>query len=244
MTKRKLWLPDDIELLKLLYCDTPMFELIKKFDRNSMSISNKAYDLGIKRSAEFLSGPYGGRIKKGQIIGKDSQFKAGVPGWNKGKSQSDYMSFESIEKTKLTRFKKGNIPLNHKNIGYERITKDGYVEVKVRDAVIDSKNKNFELKHRLIWKQYYGKIPEGMNVEFIPGADKINFTISDLVIRTRKESMIRNAESDNSIIKRFLKIKEPELIEKIKNDAPEIIDLKRKAIKLNNKIKEICQSKN
>jgi hypothetical protein len=244
MTKRKLWLPSDVESLKLLYSDTPMFELVKKFDRNSMSISNKAYDLGLKRSTEFLSGPYGGRIKKGERISTGTEFKKGLIPKNKGKKQSDYMNAESIAKTVATRFQKGNVPFNHKPIGYERISKDGYVEVKVRDCNVDSKNKNFEFKHRLIWKQHHGEIPKGMNVEFLPGSDKINFTICDLVLRTRKENMVRNTESDNSIIKRFLKIKEPELIEKIKNDAPEIIDLKRKEIKLKNKIKEICQSKN
>ena len=236
MRKRKVWQPEDIESLKILYSDTPMFELIEKYDRNSMSISNKAYDLGLKRSDAFLNGPHGGRIKKGETIGKASQFKPGMAGWNKGKKQSDYMSAENIERTKLTRFKKGNVPLNHKPIGYERIKKDGYVEVKVRDAGVDSKNKNFELKHRLLWKQYNGEIPEGMNVEFIPCADKTNFTISDLVLRTRKENMIRNIESDNSIIKRFLGIRDPELIEKIKREMPELIQIKKNTIKLNQQL--------
>lgn len=236
MRKRKVWLPKDIKLLMLHYSDTPMSEMMKLFDRNSMSISNKAYDLGLKRSDAFLNGPHGGRIKKGETIGKDSQFKPGMAGWNKGKKQSDYMSAENIEKTKLTRFKKGNVPLNHKPIGHERITRDGYIEVKVRDAGVDSKNKNFELKHRLLWKQHHGDIPEGMNVEFVTGADKINFSISDLVLRTKKENMIRNVESDNAIIKRFLGVKQPEIIEKIKKEMPELIDLKRNSIKLNKQL--------
>ena len=244
MRKRKIWLLNDIETLKVLYCDTPMFELIEKFNRDSMSISNKAYDLGLKRSVKFLNGPHGGRIKKGERIGIGTQFKKGLIPKNKGMKQIDFMKPEAIEKTKATRFKPGQIPSNIKPIGWERITKDGYVEVKVRNSGIDSKNKNFELKHRLIWKAHHGEIPSNMIVEFLPGVNKINFSVSDLVLRTRKENMIRNTDCDNSIIKRYLKVKDPELIEKIKNDAPELINLKRNSIKLTNKIKEVCQLKN
>lgn len=244
MRKRKIWQPKDIESLKVLYSDTPMVELIERFNRDSMSISNKAYDLGLKRSIQFLNGPHGGRIKKGERIGIGTQFKKGLIPKNKGMKQIDFMNPEAIEKTKATRFKPGQIPFNIKPIGWERITKDGYVEVKVRDSGIDSKNKNFELKHRLVWKEYNGEIPSNMIVEFLPGVNKINFSVSDLVLRTRKENMIRNNDCDNSIIKRYLKVKDPELIEKIKNDAPELINLKRNSIKLTNKIKEVCQLKN
>jgi hypothetical protein len=190
-----------------------------------------------------MKGPDCGRILKGQTVGFGTQFKKGSVPKNKGKKQTEFMTAEAIAKTSATRFKKGNQPHNIRQIGFERITADGYVEVKVRNAPENGKNKNFELKHRLVWEQYNGSIPKGMIVEFIPGADKINFTVSDLVLRSRYENMISNSFCDNAIVKRFMKVKEPKMIEKIKNEAPELIALKRNSILLNQKINKKCQLK-
>ena len=63
---------------------------------------------------------------------------------NKGRKQTEYMSEEQLAKTKATRFKKGHVPKNHKPVGYERITRDGYIEVKTAEPNV------FELKHRLV----------------------------------------------------------------------------------------------
>jgi len=236
MCARKLWLPEEIEYLKNSYPDVPMEQMVLFLDRSSSKISNKAHCLGIKRSESFYKSEHCGRIKKGEVIGKGTQFLKGIAGWNKGKKQSEYMDQEMIEKTKATRFKKGIVPHNVKPLGHERITRDGYIEVKVRESKTDSKNKNFELKHRLVWEQHNGEIPEGMNVEFVPGADRLNFTIEDLLLRSKSENMKKNFESDDAIVKRFLGIKDPEMVEKIKNQHPELIELKRQTIKLNNQL--------
>lgn len=72
---------------------------------------------------------------------------------NKGRKQTEYMSEEQLAKTKATRFKKGHVPKNHKPVGYERITRDGYIEVKTAEPNV------FELKHRLVWIEHNGEIP-------------------------------------------------------------------------------------
>ena len=76
--------------------------------------------------------------------GLTGQFKKGNVPHNKDKKQVEYMSQESIERTKETRFKKGNKPKNYRPVGSERITKDGYIEVKVADP-----NK-WETKNKII----------------------------------------------------------------------------------------------
>jgi len=236
MCARKLWLPDEVRYLEKSYPDVPMVQMVSFLNRSASKISNKANSLGLKRSESFFESEHSGRIKKGEVIGKETQFSKGIAGWNKGKKQSEYMKPEEIEKTKATRFQKGLVPHNLKPIGYERITRDGYIEVKVRDSKTDSKNKNFELKHRIIWQQHHGEIPEGMNVEFVAGADRLNFTIDDLVLRTKAENLKKNFESDDAIVKRFLGIKDPEMVDKIKNQHPELIELKRQTLKLNNQL--------
>ena len=117
--------------------------------------------------------------------GLTGQFKKGNVAHNKGKKQIEYMSQESIERTKETRFKKGNKPKNYRPIGSERITKDGYIEVKVADP-----NK-WETKNKIIYKQYYGDIPKGHKVIYADG-NKLNNDINNLILVSNNEELIMN----------------------------------------------------
>ena len=117
--------------------------------------------------------------------GLRGQFKKGNVAHNKGKKQIEYMSQESIERTKETRFKKGNKPKNYRPIGSERITKDGYIEVKVSDP-----NK-WETKNKIIYKQYFGDIPKGHKVIYADG-NKLNNDINNLILVSDNEELIMN----------------------------------------------------
>ena len=117
--------------------------------------------------------------------GLTGQFKKGNVPHNKDKKQVEYMSQESIERTKETRFKKGNKPKNYRPIGSERITKDGYIEVKVSDP-----NK-WETKNKIIYKQYFGDIPKGHKVIYADG-NKLNNDINNLILVSDNEELIMN----------------------------------------------------
>ena len=233
-----MWNSQEIEILKRLYPDCKTQTLALMLNRKASIISQKAAVLGIKKSDGFKKSPISGRMMKGSEIGAATRFTKQMPGWNKGLKQADYMSPEMIERTKATRFMKGQDPHNSVEIGYERITKDGYVEVKTNHFKgVDSKNKNFELKHRLLWEKHNGEVPDGFVVS-IKGTDKINFTIEDLELISMKENLLRNTVCDASIVKRFMGIKKPELVEKAINDIPELIELKRTNILITNKINQ------
>lgn len=241
---RKIWSSQEVEILRRLYPDCKTETLAKILKRKASLVSSKANVLGIKKSEGFKKSALSGRISKGNDIGATTRFTPGLAGWNKGLKQVDYMSPEMIEKTSKTRFKEGQDPHNLKPIGYERITVDGYVEVKVRHVKGDGKNKNFELKHRLVYEKEFGPIPKGMNVEFLPGADKINFSISDLILRTRKENLITNTMRDEAIVKRFLKIKDPEMIAEMIANHPYLIELQRNILKTKSKLNEYSRKTN
>ena len=117
--------------------------------------------------------------------GLTGQFKKGNVPHNKDKKQVEYMSKESIERTKKTRFKKGNKPKNYRPVGSERITKDGYIEVKVADP-----NK-WETKNKIIYKQYFGDIPEGHKIIYADG-NKLNNDINNLILVSDNEELIMN----------------------------------------------------
>lgn len=235
MSSKKTWSAEQRLLLEAMYADCPMPDMVRLIGKKSTQISSKAFHIGLKRSEEYLNSSQSGRIKKGERIGVGTEFKKGIIPLNKGKKQVDYMSAESIEKTMATRFKKGALPHNTVPIGYERITKDGYVEVKVRDCADNSKNKNFELKQRLLFEKHNGPIPEGMIVEFVD-RDKMNFEPSNLVLKTRQENMMANSFGDKAIVKRFMGVKEPEAVNHIIETLPELIELKRKSIHLKREI--------
>ena len=107
--------------------------------------------------------------------------------FNKGKKQSDYMSEKQISRSKATRFKKGNIPHNTKYDGHERITKDGYIEVRIEIG-------NYRLKHLVEWERKKGKLPKGHCLWCIDG-NKMNTSPDNWELITRKENLKRNVHT-------------------------------------------------
>ena len=232
-----IWTLEENTILTKNYPDAATADLLVLLPgRSYSSITGHASLLGIYKSEAFHASGLSGRICSSNDIGLETRFAKNMAGWNKGKKQVDYMTAASIEKTKIGRFKKGQDPHNTVLIGTERLSKDGYIEVKIRHLKNgESSNKNFKAKHRVIYEKYFGPIPKNYNVEFLDN-NKMNFEPSNLVLRTRKENLIINTMRDQSIVKRFLGVKEPELVEKIITEMPEIIELKRNTIKLNQKI--------
>lgn len=121
----------------------------------------------------------------------DSRFKKGIIPHNKEKKWDEYLTKEQQEKAKQTCFKKGHIPKHKKEIGAERITIDGYIEVKIAEP-----NK-WALKHRLVYEETYGKIPKGMNLIFADG-NKLNLELDNLLLVTDNELLRMNR---NKLIK-------------------------------------------
>ena len=106
--------------------------------------------------------------------GNSGCFKKGNIPFNKGKK----MRTTTYSKCEPTMFKKGHKPHNYAEIGTERITKDGYIEVKIQDG---KKNKNWKQKHRIVYENYYNKeIPKENSLIFLD-QNKQNFNIDNLM---------------------------------------------------------------
>ncbi len=95
-----------------------------------------------------------------------------------------------------TQFKKGNVPTNHRPVGSERVSKDGYIEIKVAEP-----NK-WDLKHRVVWEEKNGPIPKGYAILF-KDQNKLNISLDNLSLVSRKE-LIR-------LIKNNLLFSDPDL---------------------------------
>ena len=142
-------------------------------------VSNRKAKLGIRSLV-----PNAGCFKKGNVS------------HNKGKKVHEFMSPEGLERSKRGRFKKGGVPHNAagKGIGYERVTKEGYVQVKMKDGPQRNANDNFRFKHHLVWEEANGMpVPEGCMVVFADH-DKRNFDPDNLVLVRRSEWAVISAK--------------------------------------------------
>ena len=92
------------------------------------------------------------------------------------------------------RFKKGNSPVNHREVGSERINVDGYIEIKVAEP------NRWKLKHRIIWEQVNGEIPKGYNVQF-KNHNTQDCRIENLYIISHAEQM----RTENSLMAKYPK---------------------------------------
>lgn len=184
----RLWTKEEDEKLRELYPDKYASELVEVFGRSVSAIHGRANLLGIKSTPEKIMRT--GREAAMTEGSRLHQFKKGSIPMNKGQK----MSAEVYARCSATMFKKGNTPKNHRPVGSERVTRDGYVEVKVAEP-----NK-WKLKHRLIWEEANGKIPKGYNIQFRNG-DSLDLRIENLYIIDRKSQM----RDENSLVARYPK---------------------------------------
>ena len=137
---------------------------------------NKEFGTGY--TASQLNGYYSNHHLNSGLTGR---FEKGHVPANKGKHPP------TVGRMAETQFKKGHLPHNTKPIGYERINKDGYVEVKVKMRPSSPLcNDNFAPKHRLIWEAVNGPIPKGHKLIFADG-DKTNITLDNLLLITNAQ---------------------------------------------------------
>lgn len=158
-------------------------------------------DITRKEMAKLLNETFGTSLTEEQIrtyctnhkirSNSNGQFKKGQRSFNKGLKQTDFMSEEAIERTKATRFKKGQPPVNHRPVGSERVGKDGYIEIKVAEP------STWELKHRVVWREANGEVPEGHAILFLD-QDRTNVSLKNLMLVKRTE-LVRINKSNNLV---------------------------------------------
>lgn len=95
--------------------------------------------------------------RKGWLTGRTGCFPPGLVPHNKGKPMPYHPN------SARTRFKKGQLPHNTNYEGHERVSKDGYVEISISETNPHTGfERRYVLKHRWLWEQKHGPIPDGM----------------------------------------------------------------------------------
>jgi hypothetical protein len=166
------WTADKIDKLRELYIDTHIDEICQYFGTKRHVVYCAAQRYNIARSDEF---------KKAHCYNVKpnipTQFKKGMTSWNKGKKGI-------IIGGKETQFPKGHKPHNWTPEGTERISKDGYIEIK--------HNGKYRAKHRIIYEEHHGIKLDPYEVVIFLDRNPRNLDISNLKSISRQEHMQRN----------------------------------------------------
>jgi hypothetical protein len=175
----KPWTAADDAAVVARYATEPTETLAASLGRTSRAVYMRANQFGLKKSADYLASPASGRRLKGWGPTRTS-FKPGLVPWNKG------LDYRAGGRSVETQFRAGQMPKNHKPVGYERINADGYRERKVAEP------KTFRAVHVLLWEEHLGPVPHGFAVIF-KNRDKADIRIDNLSLVSRADLMRRNS---------------------------------------------------
>lgn len=179
---RKFWTKDECRIMREMFPDRYTDEICKMLNRSYRSVCSQARLMGLKKSPAFMEKELARQADRLRVVGIKSRFEKGTEPPNKGKR----MPKELYEKVKHTMFKKGNTPVNHRPVGSERITKDGYREIKIAEP------NRWEALHRVMWEETFGPVPKGIIVQFVT-KDKMNVHLWNLELKSRAENMKQNS---------------------------------------------------
>lgn len=233
----RTWTIEQEQIVKDLFSDTETKVIAEILGKTTSSVLCKSYQLKLKRSDAFLVAQKKMFADTLRREGAKTRYKKGNIPHSKGKKREEFMTAEGIEKVKATEFKKNRVPHNWVPIGFERISKDGYIEIKFTDNYGMDSAKNFDFKHRLIWIEKNGPIPFGMNVGFLDG-DKRNFAIENLVLMNKAENLMKSCFSEKAIAKKMFKPKTDAELDLIMQKAGTLIKARQTQIKINKLIND------
>ena len=197
---RKFWTAEENEILRRLYSDEPTPVVAAALGRSVATTYAHANALGLKKSEEYLAGPHACRLRRGDNVGKAFRFNPGQVPPNKGLRRPGW----APGRMKETQFQKGALSGRArqllKPVGAERISKDGYLERKMHDAIPVGvsrqeanrlRQRRWRAVHLIVWEDANGPLPKGFAVCFKNG-DKRDIRLDNLELIKRADLMQRN----------------------------------------------------
>lgn len=158
-----MWTEAEIDFLREVYPKNGRKESTRLFNEHfGLNVTQNALKHTVQRYK--IKAPTDGRYIKGNV-----PMNKGIP-----------MSAEQYAKCKPTMFSKGHVPGNKKPLGSERISRDGYIEVKIAEP-----NK-WELLQVLVMQTLMGRrLEKGVEmVRFLDG-NPLNCNPYNLVLTNR-----------------------------------------------------------
>lgn len=175
---RHIFTPTETEYIKREFPKRKTQDIANELNLKYYQVAGHANRQGLKKTPEYMA-TQGGRTNGKR--GVSTRFKKGHVPANKGKK----MPPELLEKVSSTWYKKGHQPHNTKYNGYERISKDGYIERRISKGV-------FKAVHRIVWEKVNGPVPQNHIVVF-KDRNKLNSNIENLECISYEQNMKRNS---------------------------------------------------
>lgn len=166
---RRRWTPEDDARLAKLYPLHSNPVIGRMLGRSEPAVLMRAHKLGIYKPPGFINSGW---------------WAPDSAAWNKGKP------FDAGGRSSKTRFKKGQNPHNWHPIGHERITDEGYRQIKMADS--GCTQRDYINIHWLVWCFAGGTLPDGYTLAFRDG-DKSNVDLENLELVSRTDLMRRNS---------------------------------------------------
>lgn len=185
---RRRWTDDEIAILRDLFPNHRTEDVATMIGRSTTITAQKANNIGLRKSAEYLASPASGRLLPGDTRGLSGRIQPGQTPWNKG------IKFEPGGRSAETRFKAGLRPHNTRAVGDTKLTKDGTLVRKISDATGKRCNR-WRAVHELVWTEANGPLPPKHIVVFRPGmatAKVEEITLDRVECISLAENMRRN----------------------------------------------------
>lgn len=175
--------------LRKLYPHLPSTRVAKLLGRTLASVSGWSHKLHLHKTASYLASPAACRMRRGDHIGRATQFPKGHVPANKGLRRPGYSKFHG--RMADTCFKKGNKPGNYFPVGTVRKDFYGYLRVKIADGVGGTGNaKVWAFVHRRVWEAAHGPIPKGYRLWWKDGNHE-NCALENLELLSGQEHIER-----------------------------------------------------
>lgn len=179
------WTDHERELIRAQYPTRDARDIAQEIGRSPRAVWEQAAKMGIRKAAGYQS--VGGHKGAHHPRAIEKRFKAGDVPWNAG------IRFHAGGRSQETQFRRGDRSGRatelHKPVGYERLSKDGYIERKINDDM--PLHKRWRAVHLIEWEAANGPLPAGHAVTFRDG-DKRNTALDNLELVSRADLMRRN----------------------------------------------------
>jgi hypothetical protein len=157
------WPKKAIDVLRRRYPFEPTAAIAADLDVTVTACYQKARNLGIKKTATYLNGPFSCRLRADDNPGMGTRFQPGQAPANKG-----IKGWQAGGRAKETQFKPGNTPHTELPVGSYRFDKQGTLQQKIGTAK-GSNSKRWRGVHELVWVAANGPVPPGHICVFKPG---------------------------------------------------------------------------
>jgi hypothetical protein len=190
--KRRFWTALDDAELRDLYPHLKTEKVAALIGRSLAAVYGRADILGLRKTAIYLASPDACRLRRDENPGIRYRYPKGHVPANKGLRRPGYAPGRMAQ----TQFRKGQrngtAAAHYMPLGATRLSKDGYLLIKVAEVPNVFQNINWKLLHVINWERANGRpLPAGHCLVFRDG-NKLNAEASNLDLITRAENMRRN----------------------------------------------------